>query len=91
MITPEQRMALAFIALYQSETGGVSPTVRQIGASIRSRIGARTIMNILIGLEARGFIRRMPRRARAIEVLATGVTTFKFDDATKALERYGPS
>ena len=67
MLTPRQRDALAFLC---AEIGreGVAPTVREIAAALNLHSTGRVSL-LLRGLEERGFIRRLPGRARAIEVL----------------------
>jgi SOS-response transcriptional repressor LexA len=44
---------------------------------------------LLIGLEERGFIRRLPAKDRAIEVMkpVSRFSTFRFDPASKSLKR----
>ena len=44
---------------------------------------------LLIGLEERGFIRRLPAKDRAIEVVkpVSRFAPFSFDDRTKSLRR----
>lgn len=91
MITERERAALAFIVAYQRDSGGVSPRLEDIGAAIGERSKGRTIFNLVRGLELRGFIRRLPRRARSIEVLATDVALFKFDASEKELVAMRPS
>lgn len=65
MLTKRQRECLLFIQDHQANHGGVSPSVREIAAAM----GASRSNETLRGLEARGFIRRLPGRHRAIEVL----------------------
>lgn len=90
MITERQSEALNFIVQYQNERGGVSPSLDEIAAGIKASSRAN-IMRLLIGLEERGFIRRMPGITRAIEVirvsaiLPTRIAYFKWDDEIKQL------
>ena len=67
--TPRQLALLRFVTGYQEAHGGVSPTfvemMRGIGSASRGGI-----FELLTQLEARGFLRRLPARERAIEVLA---------------------
>ena len=90
-MTYRMKQALEFIEEYQSMSGGVSPSIREIAKGLRLSSTSFVRDSILIGLEERGLIRRLPGRARAIEVLRPRYVAFKFDDETKALERYGPS
>ena len=61
-------------------SGGIAPTVREIAdyLSYRSPTMAR---RLLIGLEERGFIRRLPAKDRAIEVVkpVSRFAAFRFD------------
>jgi SOS-response transcriptional repressor LexA len=67
-LTPRQLELLRFIQGYQLATGGVSPSLqdcaRGIGSPARSRAHG-----LLVELERRGAIRRLPRRFRAIDIL----------------------
>lgn len=67
-LTPRQLQLLRFITGYRAANGGVSPDVRECmrGLGLYSSSG---IVRLLRGLEERGAIRRLPMRARAIEVL----------------------
>lgn len=68
MLTTEQMKALRFIVGHVDEYGGVPPSFEQIARhlGLRSRSGVARIVD---GLENRGFIKRVPNRARGIEVL----------------------
>jgi repressor LexA len=68
-LTSRQRELLAFIQGYQEAHGGVSPSFREMRNGIASR-GQATITDLLDGLEERGFLRRLPNRVRAIEILS---------------------
>jgi SOS-response transcriptional repressor LexA len=67
MMTPKQALLLAFIDMRVREHG-VSPSFeemqRHLGLASKSGIH-----RLITGLEERGFIRRIPHRCRAIEVL----------------------
>lgn len=67
MLTRQQHVALMAIKKCWDETGS-SPSYREIMSAVglRSLSGVVRLVN---GLEERGFIRRRPRRAHAIEVL----------------------
>jgi SOS-response transcriptional repressor LexA len=67
MLTP-QRKAMLFIEKEVERPGGVAPSVREIANHFgyHSPTPARCLLN---GLEARGHIRRLAGRDRAIEVL----------------------
>ena len=67
--TPGQLRLLRFVAGYQLARNGVSPSFNEMarGLQLASR---GQIVRYLEGLEERGWIRRLPRRARAIDLLA---------------------
>lgn len=67
MLTRKQQELLLFIHKRLSE-GGVSPSFDEMkdALSLKSKSG---IHRLITGLEERGFIRRLPHRARALEVL----------------------
>jgi len=68
MLTRKQYELLVFIEKCLRKTGGVSPSYDEMkdALSLRSKSG---IHRLITGLEERGFIRRLPHRARALEVL----------------------
>jgi repressor LexA len=67
MLTKKQRELLLFINQRLSATG-VSPSFDEMkdALSLKSKSG---IHRLISGLEERGFIRRLPHRARALEVV----------------------
>src|SRR5688572_11089481 len=67
MLTPKQHELLTFIH-NRLEEGGVSPSFEEMKEALdmRSKSGIHRLIN---ALEERGFIRRLPNRARALEVL----------------------
>jgi repressor LexA len=67
MLTRKQRELVLFIDRRLRE-GGVSPSFEEMkeALQLRSKSG---IHRLITGLEERGFIRRLPHRARALEVL----------------------
>ena len=88
MITKLQRKALLFIEAEMERSGGVAPSVRELADYLcyRSPSPAR---RLLIGLEERGFIRRLPDKDRAIEVIkpVSRFAAYRFDPERKALQR----
>lgn len=70
MLTRRQNDCLQWIVGFMRLNGGVSPTMDEIrdGLGLDNKGGAHRMIK---ALEERGFIARMPRRARAIEVLRT--------------------
>ena len=67
MLTKKQRELLLFINQRLSESG-VSPSFDEMKDALllKSKSGIHRLIN---GLEERGFIRRLPHRARALEVI----------------------
>jgi repressor LexA len=89
VITKQQRKALVFIEAELERTGGIAPSVREMGRPLP--LSQPTMArHLLQGLEERGFIRRLPGKDRAIEVLkpVSRFATFRFDARTKALKRF---
>jgi repressor LexA len=88
MITQQQRKALLFIEAQMARTGGIAPSLREIATHLRYH-GYSQAARLLAGLEQRGFIRRLPSKARAIEVLkpVSRFQVFRFDPEAKALRR----
>ena len=68
MLTPRQRDLLRFIADYMAASNGVAPSFVQMSEALglRSKSG---LHRTLCSLEERGFIRRLPYRARALEIV----------------------
>jgi len=67
MLTPKQRELLVFLD-QELRTRGVAPSFDEMKAALglRSKSG---IHRLISALEERGFIRRLPHRARALEIL----------------------
>ena len=67
MLTQKQHDLLQFIETHQNQTG-VSPSFDEMkdALNLKSKSG---IHRLIGGLEERGFIRRLPNRARALEIL----------------------
>ncbi len=67
MLTLKQQELLSFIH-HRLEQGGVSPSFEEMkdALDLKSKSGIHRLIN---ALEERGFIRRLPNRARALEVL----------------------
>ncbi|MDX3910510.1 MAG: transcriptional repressor LexA [Sphingobium sp.] len=67
MLTPKQHELLTFIH-NRLEDAGVSPSFEEMkeALDLRSKSGIHRLIN---ALEERGFIRRLPNRARALEVM----------------------
>lgn len=68
-LTRRQRDLLDFIGAYMA-TENVAPSFEEMkeGIGLKSKSG---IHRLLAGLEERGFVARIPDRARALEVLET--------------------
>lgn len=90
MLTHQQRKALLFIEAEVERTGGVAPTIGEIAQRL-GYLSKTHALKLVLGLEERGFIRRMPNRARAIEVVrpVSRFAAFKVNDDTKGLEPMG--
>jgi len=67
MLTRKQLELLTFINVRLGESG-VSPSFEEMKEALRLR-SKSGIHRLITGLEERGFIRRLPHRARALEVL----------------------
>lgn len=72
-LTPVQQAALRFIQ-ERVATCGVAPSFAEIGEALGLKAKSG-VSRIVAGLEARGHIRRMPGKARAIEILTPGKVT----------------
>lgn len=70
MLTPRQKELLDYIRAYIDELG-YSPSFDEMKAAVglKSKSG---IHRLLAALEERGFIRKLPHRARAIELVGYG-------------------
>jgi repressor LexA len=68
MLTKQQHALLVFVDNYMRENGGIAPSFDEMkdALDLKSKSG---IHRMFLGLEERGFIRRLPNRARAVEVL----------------------
>lgn len=83
---------LIFMQAYIQRTGGVPPSFREM----QSAAGVSSISHVhrvLAHLENAGKIRRLPRQARAIELVqqAPRYAYFKFDDEAKELVPMWPA
>lgn len=67
MLTKKQHELLVFIKAHLEETG-ISPSFDEmkVALNLRSKSG---IHRLVTALEERGFVRRLPHRARALEIL----------------------
>ena len=68
MLTKNQHKLITFIEKFMQENSGVPPSYDEMkdATGVNSKSG---IHRLIIRLEERGFIRRIPHRARAIEIL----------------------
>ena len=66
--TRKQAELLDFISFFQTESGGVSPSFEEMmeAVDLQSKSG---VHRLITALEERGYIRRLPNRARAIEII----------------------
>jgi repressor LexA len=90
VLTKNQRRALLLIEAEVERTGGVAPSVRELAEQLGYR-SQTTARHLLLGLEQRGFIRRLESKDRAIEIVRpiSRFAAFRFDTRTKALQRSG--
>ena len=67
MLTAKQRELLQFITV-RLEDSGISPSFEEMkeALDLKSKSGVHRLIS---ALEERGFIRRLPNRARALEVI----------------------
>ena len=85
---------LLYLHRYQRSSGGITPTYRQIKAAL-GLPSTNTVQKLLLDMERRGQIRRMPNRHRAIEVLAVPLVHYhegnaefwRWDDEGKCFVR----
>ena len=96
MLTVRQRQTLTYIKGYVEAHGGIAPSVVEIGTAVHASKGG--VHRLLRCLEERGCIRRMTRKARAIEVIPEKPTGYPplvhypnaryylWDDEAKALK-----
>jgi len=67
-LTRKQSELLRFIGQYIRESGGVPPAYSEMQSFLDLK-STSSIHRLITGLEERGFIRRIPGRARALEVV----------------------
>ena len=79
---------MLFIEAEIERTGGVAPSVREIADHLHYR-SPTMARRLLIGLEERGFIGRLPAKDRAIEVVkpVSRFAALSLDVRTKSLRR----
>lgn len=72
-LTPKQGLLLDFIARYQREHRGVSPSFDEMAKAVglASKSGVHRLVE---GLVARGALERLPNQARALRVIFTAST-----------------
>lgn len=68
MLTDRQRDLLDFIIRYADEHRGGAPSFDEMAVALAVKSKSR-VHEMIVALEERGFIRRVPNRVRAIEVL----------------------
>lgn len=77
-LTEAQRELLAFIDTYQNENDGRSPSFEEMkqGVGLASKSG---VHRLICALVEKGRLRRLPNRARALEIL--------LEDAESVIEK----
>lgn len=90
MLTQRQFQLLKFIDDYQRQHG-VPPSFDEMRAALKLR-SKSGIHRLISGLEERGYVRRLPYRARALEVVrAPGSLSAEMTAAAAELAGAGPS
>lgn len=91
-VTLKQRELLNFITEYQT-SNDASPSFGEMqeALGLKSKSG---VHRMIVALEERGYIRRIPNRARAIELvdqpkLPTSLSCFGVDDLAREAKRRG--
>lgn len=86
--TPRQQQCMDFIEKYQREHGGVSPSMAEISEAVGYGLRGHKVNWLIESMVAKGFLRRIPKRARALEVIHRKpmLAYFVFNDETKELE-----
>ena len=86
MLTRKQRELLLYIHDYIS-AHSIAPSCEEmrVGLGLRSSSG---VHRLLVGLEERGFLKRIPKRARAIEILRLPETTARLRESRAVLPRF---
>lgn len=85
MLTRRQSSMLSVIADHMDAHRGVAPTVTEMAAA--TGLHRSAVFRVLVDLEARGAIRRMPNKARAIEVLRTPAHAERESEAVLCLTK----
>ena len=88
MLTRKQQELLTLIN-QRLEATGISPSFEEMkeALGLRSKSG---VHRLIVGLEERGFIRRLPHRARALEVLRLPESTGAAAKAMRSTPRLVP-
>lgn len=90
MLTAKQTQVFDYVAGYVARTGGIAPSFTEIGAACGMHT-KRSTHWALSQLEARGYIRRLKYKTRAIEIVRRPFEPgmrqayFVFNDDLKAL------
>lgn len=70
-LTKKQRELFDFIESYMARNNGVAPSFEEMASAVG--LSAKSgVHRLLTGLEERGFVRRIPHRARALEINRDG-------------------
>lgn len=75
MLTRRQRELLVYLRAYDG-ANGTAPSFDEMVAAMGYK-SKNSVHKLLVGLQERGFIRRMKGRARAIELVPEGHVHFK--------------
>lgn len=70
-LTTQQSRLLSYLTRYLAGSGGVAPSYVEVAATVGCA-GKSSAHRLVIALEERGFIRRLPHKARSIEIVDLG-------------------
>lgn len=85
-MTPQQTATLQFVIDYQRANNGTSPSYEEMAVGIGVK-GKSGISRLVKSLEARGYIRRVPSRAREIDVIKLPPGVVPLDSISAERER----
>lgn len=83
MLTPKQRDLLLFIDAYCKANGGTPPTRREMANA--SGVHVSNMHRVVTALVEKGYLERLPRQARALQVVRMPGETDVLDQLTKAI------
>jgi repressor LexA len=89
-LTEHQRRLLDYLESFIAESGGIAPTFTQMMVHM-DMVSKSGVHRLLAALEERGAIRRIPHRARAIEIIPqrANLRAIATDDLLDEIARRG--